>query len=70
MRKLFGMFILLTFLAIYILAVVSLGARIAESHWAINLVFYSIAGVAWAFPLKPLMLWMHANDKPLPSSEL
>lgn len=70
MRKLIGMIALMLFLIAWITGAVMIGGRLSEAHWLASLVFYIVAGIGWAFPLKPLMIWMHAKDKPLPSSEV
>ncbi len=38
-------------------------ADFIPDHWATDLVFYIVAGTAWAFPLKPVFIWM---NKPKP----
>ncbi|MEM6625639.1 MAG: DUF2842 domain-containing protein [Pseudomonadota bacterium] len=70
MRKLLGVTALFAFLAAYVVIIVSLGSRMAYAHWALQLVFYVVAGVAWALPLKPLMRWMHAKDSSLPPNDI
>ena len=70
MRKLIGMIILLVILALYIALAITLGQFVTGHHWLLDLVFYVIAGVIWAFPLKPLMKWMNAKDEPLPSTDV
>ncbi|MEO1657671.1 MAG: DUF2842 domain-containing protein [Pseudomonadota bacterium] len=34
-------------------------ADFIPDHWASDLVFYIVAGTAWAFPLKPVFIWMN-----------
>ena len=70
MRKLVGMLALLIFLAIYVIAAMLIGVRLTDSHWLLQLLFYLLAGICWALPLRPLMRWMHAKDEPLPSSDI
>ena len=70
MRKLTGMVLLLAFLGAYIVIAIKIGEQLTDSHWLAQLVFYLIAGIGWALPLRPLMRWMHAKDKPLPSSDI
>lgn len=70
MRKLVGAIILFGFMILYIGGVIAIAARMGQAHWLLQLAFYSVAGIIWAIPLKPLMRWMHAKDKPLPSSEI
>ena len=70
MRKLIGVLAILIFLSAYIVAAVFIGEKLSGQHWAISVVYYTVAGIAWAFPLKPLLQWMHAKDEQLPSSDL
>lgn len=49
------------FLFAYILIVLAV-SDVVPKHWLAQLVFYVIAGTAWAFPLKPVFHW--ANREP------
>ena len=57
-KKLIGLIIFLPALLVYAGVVVTI-ADFLPRHWAIELVYYVFAGVAWAFPLKPVMQWMN-----------
>jgi hypothetical protein len=63
MRKVVGMAVLLVGLFVYVLAIMEVGARLIDTHWAVQAVFYLVAGVIWAFPLKPLMAWIQAPPR-------
>jgi hypothetical protein len=58
-RRAVGCAALLAYLAVYVVLAASLGAYLATRlpFWG-SLVFYAIAGIAWAAPLKPLIDWM------------
>ncbi|MBI1250145.1 MAG: DUF2842 domain-containing protein [Alphaproteobacteria bacterium] len=57
-KRAVGSVVILVFLAIYVVAAVSIGERLAGAPpWA-TLLFYAIAGTAWGLPLKPLFDWM------------
>lgn len=58
-KKLIGLAILLPALFIYIFIAAAIGERVPD-FWLLKLVYYIIAGVVWAFPMKPLMMWMNA----------
>lgn len=61
-KKLIGTLILLAGLAVYIGAV----ARIAEAipkHWLAELLYFMVAGVAWAAPAMPLIGWMNREPE-------
>lgn len=62
-RKLLGTVIILVGLTAYTLAAVWLAVDVLPDHWAVQLIFYPIAGIAWAFPTKPLIDWMQRPDK-------
>ena len=61
-RKLVGMAGLLIGLILYAAAVLYVAVEFLPSHWAIELIYYTVFGVAWAFPAKYLMVWIHAPD--------
>jgi hypothetical protein len=61
-RKLVGMIALLAGLTAYVAVVVTVATSWLPDHWAVQLVFYAVAGVAWALPLKPLMAWMNRGE--------
>ncbi len=63
-RTLLGMMGLLVFLSAYVVGAATLGGMIVEQHWAVQLAFYTVAGLAWALPLKPLLAWMGRPDAP------
>ncbi|MFP3942943.1 MAG: DUF2842 domain-containing protein [Alphaproteobacteria bacterium] len=60
-RKAAGMAILVAVMAAYI-AVVVVIADYVPDHWAAELIFYPVAGVAWVFPLRGLMRWINRPD--------
>ncbi len=49
-RRAFGLFSVLFGLIIYCVLVMRLAVWILPIHWAVDLVFYTIAGIAWIFP--------------------
>jgi uncharacterized membrane protein YuzA (DUF378 family) len=59
-RKLLGAFVMIGFVAIYALLAMALAqARpLLEAHGAVRGVFYVLLGIAWIFPLMPLISWM------------
>jgi hypothetical protein len=52
----------IAFLGFYVWAVVAIGDRLPASTW-IDLIFYSIAGIAWGIPLIPLLSWAEREPK-------
>lgn len=41
----------------YILVVVALGDFLVTAHWALQLVYYVVAGIIWVFPARRLIIW-------------
>ena len=41
----------------YVVGAVSLAGRVASLHWALQAVYFALAGVLWALPASWLMLW-------------
>jgi hypothetical protein len=58
-RKLIGTIVLLVFVAVYALAIASIGAgRITSAPALAQLAFFVIAGFAWVVPAGLLIRWM------------
>ncbi len=55
------MAVLVAGLAIYITIIVMLADYVPD-HWAVKLVFFAVAGVAWALPLRGLLRWINRPD--------
>jgi hypothetical protein len=63
-RTLIGTVTMLAFVCLYgPLAMALADSRIAETPAAIQAVLYSILGIAWIFPLMPLIRWMERPDR-------
>jgi hypothetical protein len=43
--------------ALYVMAVVALADHVLPLHWALQFIYFTVAGVAWAWPAKRLMFW-------------
>jgi ABC-type Na+ efflux pump permease subunit len=64
-RSLVGTFAILAFVIIYApLAMALADSRIAETPALVQTLLYSILGIAWIFPLMPLIRWMERPDDP------
>jgi hypothetical protein len=44
-------------LILYVMAAVALADHVLGLNWAIQAVYYLVAGVAWVFPMQKLMYW-------------
>lgn len=63
-RKALGSVILLIGLIAYALAAVWVAVTLLPDHWAVELIYYPVAGIAWAFPARYLITWMQRPDGP------
>lgn len=63
-RTLIGTIGILAFVIVYApLAMALADSRIAEAPALLQAVLYSILGIAWIFPLMPLIKWMERPDR-------
>lgn len=44
-------------MTVYIVAIMLMGDFIHSLHWAIQAIFFAVAGLVWVFPAKALMYW-------------
>lgn len=63
MRRSIASLILLLYIVIYVMIAATIGGMLAKSPVWIQIPYFAIAGVLWAFPLKPLMTWAYADPK-------
>ncbi|NEU12518.1 DUF2842 domain-containing protein [Methylobacterium sp. BTF04] len=62
-RSLIGTIVMLAFIIIYApLAMALADSRIAETPALVQTVLYCLLGIAWIFPLMPLIRWMERPD--------
>lgn len=62
-RTLIGTVSILAFVVIYApLAMTLADSRIVETPPLVQALLYSILGIAWIFPLMPLIRWMETPD--------
>nr|WP_294846395.1 DUF2842 domain-containing protein [uncultured Sphingomonas sp.] len=57
-KKPVGIFLIIALIIVWAVAVASLSNIVGKWHMLAQGVFYLIAGIAWVFPLKPLLRWM------------
>ena len=63
MRKFIAMLVILTFLALYAAIAATIGGKLVNLPTWLQLIYYAIAGVIWAFPLKPLFNWINKGSE-------
>jgi hypothetical protein len=57
-RKFIGSIGIMAFLGAYVIAAVNIGERLPD-HWAAQLAFFGLVGIAWGVPILPLISWMN-----------
>jgi hypothetical protein len=60
-RKPAGVFAILALIALWAVLVASLAGIVSQWPVLLQALFYLIAGIAWVFPLKPLLRWMETG---------
>ncbi len=63
-KKLIGLIAFLPAFILYIGLIVTVADYLPQ-HWAVMGLYFVVAGTVWAFPLKPLMLWMNTPARPI-----
>lgn len=60
-RKPAGALAILALALAWVVAVTSFSAEISSLHWLLQLLVYVVLGVAWIFPVRPLLRWMETG---------
>jgi carbon starvation protein CstA len=60
-RKPFGMLLILLLIIVWAVIVVSAAELLAEMPWPVHALYYTVAGIVWILPLKPLLRWMETG---------
>lgn len=47
----------ITFVIAYVTAAISIPDAVGRMNWAIEAAYWALAGIAWVFPVRWLMLW-------------
>ncbi len=62
-KKLIALLVLLPGLLAYLFAAAALGERVPD-HQALKVLYYIAAGLAWALPVRYLIMWANAENGP------
>ncbi|WP_312487496.1 DUF2842 domain-containing protein [Sphingomonas sp.] len=62
-RKPAGMLLIVAIIIAWAALVASLSGVVGGWHWALQLVFYVVAGIVWITPMKPLLRWMEGGRR-------
>lgn len=57
-RKFIGALVIVGFLVLYAWAAIMVGEMLPQTLW-VQAIYFIVAGLGWAFPLKPLFGWMN-----------
>ncbi len=50
-------------LGAYLVFVLELAVHATGRHWALDLLFFALAGILWAFPAARLIRWVHEGRR-------
>jgi len=56
-----GMLLILLLIAAWSVLVATLAPWAARMPFLVELLFYVVAGIAWIFPVRPLLSWMETG---------
>ncbi|MEO1323499.1 MAG: DUF2842 domain-containing protein [Pseudomonadota bacterium] len=59
-RRLVASIILIVFLGIWVWGAATIGSKLATAPKWMSLIFFVVAGIGWAVPLKPVLGWMNS----------
>jgi hypothetical protein len=62
-RRLIASIIVMLFLVFWIWGAATIGSQLAIAPKWMSLVFFVVAGVGWALPLKPVFTWMNSGPE-------
>ena len=57
-RKPAGIFLILLLILVWCVIVATVADGIATWPWPLKALFYTVAGIVWILPLRPLLRWM------------
>ncbi len=61
-RKPAGMGLILLLIAVWAVLVASAASLIEDLPWPVHAIYYTVAGIVWILPLKPLLRWMETGS--------
>lgn len=59
-RRLVASLILIVFLGVWVWGAATIGSMLATAPKWMSLIFFIVAGIGWAVPLKPVFGWMNS----------
>lgn len=61
-RRIIASLAILVFLGFWIWAASTIGTYLADANDWLVLLFFVVAGIGWAVPLRPVLRWMNQTD--------
>jgi len=56
-----GIALILAWIVLWCVLVATAAALVHDLPWPVQLLYYLVAGIAWIFPVKPLVRWMQTG---------
>ena len=63
LKKIIALIVLLPCLVVYFFAAAALGERVPDVQ-ILKVPYYLVAGIAWAFPVRYLIIWANRENVP------
>lgn len=60
-RKPVGALAIMAIIMVWAVVVVCASPVVGSWHWSVQALFYLVAGIAWIFPVRPLLGWMETG---------
>ena len=62
-RRLIASIVVMVFLGLWIWGAATIGTMLATGPKWVSLIFFVVAGIGWAVPLKPVFTWMNSGPE-------
>ena len=59
-RRIVASIVLIVFLGVWIWGAATIGSMLVSAPKWQSLIFFAVAGIGWAVPLKPVFTWMNS----------
>ena len=59
-RRIVASIVLLVFLGVWVWGAATIGTMLITAPKWLSLIFFIVAGIGWAVPLKPVFKWMNS----------
>lgn len=63
-----GVFLIVAIIVVWAVLIASLAETVTRWPWPVQAIFYTVAGIVWVLPLKPILRWSETgrwrDDRP------